>query len=120
MLSPHVLIYKFPITAISSITNRGTGLMISGMYIFGGISLGCNIDLFHHYTKLENKYKKIINYSILFPNIYHLYGGIRHYIWDKYPQLLTNKMVTKSSYILYGTSIATTLLIEKILKDNIE
>ena len=29
-ISPHVQIYKFPITAISSITNRLTGLSMSG------------------------------------------------------------------------------------------
>ena len=29
-VSPHVLIYKFPIAAITSIANRGTGLALSG------------------------------------------------------------------------------------------
>ena len=32
-ISPHVEIYKFPITAISSITNRVTGLALTGYFL---------------------------------------------------------------------------------------
>lgn len=117
ILSPHVSIYKFPITALSSITNRATGIAISGMYIIGGTSLLFNVDLIKHYEKLNDNHKKIIHYSLLFPNIYHLYGGIRHLLWDKYPKLLTNVSVTKSSYFIYGTSIGTTIILETIFNN---
>ena len=33
-ISPHVNIYKFPITAISSITNRISGLYLTGVFIW--------------------------------------------------------------------------------------
>ena len=33
IISPHVNIYKFPITAVSSITNRLTGLALTGLFI---------------------------------------------------------------------------------------
>ena len=36
-ISPHVNIYKFPVTALSSITTRLTGLYLSGLFIAGGI-----------------------------------------------------------------------------------
>ena len=48
-ISPHVQIYKFPITAISSITNRVTGLGITGMYIGLGGSLLMNQNVMELY-----------------------------------------------------------------------
>ena len=36
-LSPHVTIYKFPITAISSIATRLSGVYLFGLFIGGGI-----------------------------------------------------------------------------------
>ena len=98
IISPHVNIYKFPITAVSSITNRLTGLALTGLFIGTGISNIFNLDLIKKYDKLENNYKKVINYSVIFPATYHTFGGIRHFIWDKYPQLLNNKQVQKSSF----------------------
>ena len=36
-ISPHVNIYRFPITAISSITNRITGVYLTGIFIGSGL-----------------------------------------------------------------------------------
>ena len=62
---------NFPITAISSITNRVTGLGITGMYIGLGSSLLFNKNVFELYDKAPQPAKSIINYTVLFPNIYH-------------------------------------------------
>ena len=37
-ISPHVNIYKFPVTAVSSILTRLSGLYLSGAFVVGGIS----------------------------------------------------------------------------------
>ena len=50
-VSPHVQIYKFPIAAISSITNRITGLGVTGMYIGLGSSLLFNKNVLDLYDK---------------------------------------------------------------------
>ena len=121
IISPHVNIYKFPITAVSSITNRLTGLALTGLFIGTGISNIFNLDLIKKYDKLEKNYKKVINYSVIFPATYHTFGGIRHFIWDKYPQLLNNKQVQKSSFLLMGGSVVYTILFEKfVLKSNLK
>ena len=121
IISPHVNIYKFPITAVSSITNRLTGLALTGLFIGTGISNIFYLDLIKKYDKLENNYKKVINYSVIFPATYHTFGGIRHFIWDKYPQLLNNKQVKKSSFFLMGGSVVYTILFEKfVLKSNLK
>ena len=110
-LSPHVNVYKFPITAISSITTRLTGLSLSGIFIVSGLICYTDIDYNLYYNKLDNFSKSLINNSIIFSCTYHTFGGIRHFIWDKYPKLLTNNSVTRSSYLLFGTSLLTTFII---------
>ncbi len=113
-ISPHVEIYRFPITALSSITNRITGLYLTGVFIGTGTIGFINPDLLSNYNKLENKYKIFLEYSVYFCSAYHIFGGIRHFIWDRYPYLLTNKAVTQSSYVLYGTSIVSCIIIDKL------
>lgn len=116
-ISPHVTIYKFPITAISSITTRVTGVYFTGLFIAGGIAKLTNKDefLYDKYTHLNNTLKSAIHYSVIAPFIYHTYGGIRHFIWDKYPNLLTNKSVAKSSYLLFGLTGVSSILAEKLI-----
>lgn len=117
-ISPHVQIYKFPITAVSSITTRLTGVSLSGFFIFGGLCCltGQENKVAKEYEKLNNYSKKILNYSFIYPCTYHTLGGIRHFIWDKYPSLLRNNAVSKSSIILIGTSFPLTYLIEYLIK----
>tara|TARA_B100000035_G_scaffold203371_1_gene173984 strand:- start:2371 stop:2742 length:372 start_codon:yes stop_codon:yes gene_type:complete len=119
-ISPHVQIYKFPITAISSITTRLTGLYLTGLFVAGGISKINNYDkvVIDKYNNLNSKFKTVINYSIIFPLTYHTYGGLRHFLWDKFPNLLTNKSVVKSSYLLFGLTGVSSILAEKIINKN--
>ena len=120
-ISPHVNIYKFPITAISSIMNRVTGLGITGIYVISGSMLLFNKNPITYYEKLHNYPKTAINYGIIFPTFYHTFGGIRHFIWDKYPHLLSNVKVTQSSIGVIGLSIASSFIYEKyIIKNNLK
>jgi len=65
-VSPHVSIYKFPVTAISSIATRLSGLYLSGAFVTIGISeLMQNKKLYNTYDSLDNKYQKAINYSFI-------------------------------------------------------
>ena len=120
-ISPHVTIYKFPVTAISSIATRITGVYLSGLFVAGGISKLIEKDkyLCDKYSNLNSNLKTAFHYSIIFPSVYHTYGGIRHFIWDKYPKLLNNKSVAKSSFILFGLSSLTSILTEKLINKNI-
>ena len=112
-ISPHVQIYKFPITALSSITNRVTGLAFTGIYVASGVSLLFNVDVQKYYSDMRPASKTFINYGVLFPAIYHTYGGLRHMIWDKYPNLLQNMSVKRSSIALFLLSAGTTALYEQ-------
>ena len=103
-VSPHVTIYKFPIGAITSVMNRITGASISVFFIGGGLTHLYGHNPISIYDSLNNYQKPVVDFTILFPNVYHSFGGLRHFIWDKYPQYLTNPKVTKSSYSLLGIS----------------
>ena len=118
-ISPHVTIYKFPITAISSIATRLSGLYLSGLFTIGGVAcyLKREDEIKNMYLTLDNKYQSAINYSIIIPTTYHTLGGMRHLIWDKYPKLLNNKSVARSSIVLFGlTGISCYFIENKILK----
>lgn len=114
-ISPHVNIYKFPITAISSIATRLSGLYLSGAYVGFGMGTLCGINFVEKYKELENYKRRMINYTLITPSVYHTFGGMRHFIWNKYPSLLTNNKVAKSSYILFGATIGTSIMVENYL-----
>lgn len=44
-------------------------------------------------------------FAVAFPLVYHYLGGVRHFIWDSKPDLLTNVDVEKASYGLVGASV---------------
>ena len=105
-ISPHVTIYKFPITALSSITNRATGMFLSTNFVCLGTLCLLNKEnqLYNAYQNTSDVKKNIIHIFYLFPISYHTLGGIRHFIWDVKPNLLTNTSVQQSSLALFVSS----------------
>lgn len=108
-VSPHVSIYKFPITALTSITNRVTGTLLSvGVTGIAGLSV-VGVDVASTMSTLGSitAIGYVLKFGVSFPLIYHYLGGIRHLVWDKLPEtMLQADMVEKSSYILVGSSAA--------------
>jgi len=118
-ISPHVQIYKFPITAISSIATRVSGIGLTGMFIGAGTIclLNKEKEIMEKFNKLDLTYKKAISYTLLTPTVYHTLGGVRHFVWDKYPNFfLNNKAVARSSILLFGLTLPLTYFSEKIIK----
>merc|ERR1712066_371248 len=60
--SPHLTIYKMQLTAVLSITHRGTGLLQSAL-LSGAAILAAK-------------------FAIAFPFTFHLFNGIQHLVWD--------------------------------------
>jgi len=116
-ISPNIFIYSFPITALSSITNRITGVYLTKLFLLGGVTSFFEYDkiLLDKYNNCDKNIKKVIDYSVIFSGTYHTYGGIRHFIWDKFPHLLNKSTVSLHSKILFGITIPTTYIIEKLL-----
>lgn len=108
-VSPHVLIYDFPIAALSSITNRVTGVALS----FGAAGLataeilgGSGTSLWIMQTIGSQGFliSSAAKFSVAFPVVYHFGGAIRHFAWDYTPEYLENADVEKSSKALFGVS----------------
>ena len=117
-ISPHVTIYKFPITALSSISTRLSGLYLSGIFVGYGMTQLIGIDMYKSYGKLHGAKKSIVDYSLLIPGTYHAFSGMRHFVWDRYPSLLNNNHVARSSYFLFGVTLGTSIVTERYLNFN--
>jgi succinate dehydrogenase (ubiquinone) cytochrome b560 subunit len=51
----------------------------------------------------------LLKFGVAFPLVYHYMGGVRHIMWDKAPDSLTNEAVQQSSLILIGAASAVSL-----------
>eukprot|EP00592_Proboscia_alata_P008799 CAMPEP_0194364100 /NCGR_PEP_ID=MMETSP0174-20130528/11997_1 /TAXON_ID=216777 /ORGANISM="Proboscia alata, Strain PI-D3" /LENGTH=144 /DNA_ID=CAMNT_0039137937 /DNA_START=134 /DNA_END=568 /DNA_ORIENTATION=- len=107
-VSPHVTIYAFPIMALSSITNRITGIALSG--IAGGMGLmeltcgsGSVLSLMQDIGTMSTL-APLTKITLGFSFTYHYLGGLRHVYYDKLPDKLTNVNAEQTSYALYATS----------------
>lgn len=109
-VSPHVTIYAFPITAVSSVLNRFTGVALClGVYGIAGSSL-LGVDVVSLTSALGNSLVgPLARSAVAFPLVYHYLGGVRHIVWDNVPSLLETKDATNSSYLLIGGSAVISL-----------
>lgn len=85
-ISPHLQIYKLPLTAVLSITHRITGVFLTISSIILMYWLGSLVSGLNMYIKALNFFNTFIGKSILFlitlNFIYHMLNGIRHLAWD--------------------------------------
>jgi len=100
-VSPHVTTYAFPTVAISSITQRVTGVALTvGV---GGIAasalVGADVAVLAASIACTP-----IKFGVAFPLVYHYFGGVRHVLWDRNPAMLQNKEAEQSAYLLMGGS----------------
>ena len=85
-LSPHLQIYRLPLTAILSVLHRMTGVLLSlGLValVIWVTALAIHVDL---YNQIHHFFTGWIGQSLLVAwtvTLYlHLCNGIRHLIWD--------------------------------------
>ncbi len=85
-LSPHLQIYRLPLTAITSIVHRATGvaaavgmiyLVIWLMGIAEGASAFQDTQSF-----LESGFGRVLLFFWTFALFFHFVHGIRHLVWD--------------------------------------
>ena len=106
-ISPNVTIYKFPVSAISSIANRFSAVGMSFAFV-GGSALGLvgadvpgliymaqdTIPLFAPASKL----------LVAFPMSYHGLCAARHSLWTYKPELINNVEGASSSYAVFAAA----------------
>jgi succinate dehydrogenase / fumarate reductase cytochrome b subunit len=84
--SPHLQIYKLPLTGIISITHRMTGVMLSAglilfVYIISALANGA--DSYAAMQSVMNLWLlKLVCLGFIYGLFFHLCHGVRHLIWD--------------------------------------
>jgi succinate dehydrogenase (ubiquinone) cytochrome b560 subunit len=106
-LSPHVTVYHFPISAISSIANRFCGVGMSFAFV-GGAALGfVGADvpaLIYMAQDAIPFFAPASKMLVTFPISYHMLCAARHSLWTYKPELINNTDGPNSSYAIFAAS----------------
>ena len=85
-LSPHLQVYRLPLTAVLSITHRLTGLAIvlgAMLLVFALFSVAAGPQAYATtYALADSWLGRVVLIAFTFALYFHLCNGIRHLIWD--------------------------------------
>jgi len=108
-ISPHVTIYSQPIPAISSITNRVTGVLLTiGVSAMGLTALSGSCDIPAYVAAFQHSAPALVPVAravVAWPLIYHTLAGVRHLYWDYTAKGMDLATVEMSSKLLIATSV---------------
>jgi succinate dehydrogenase / fumarate reductase, cytochrome b subunit len=85
-VSPHLQVYKLPLTGVISILHRMTGVLLSAglilvVYVLYAVAGGSNT-----YTAMQDfmrpVFMQVIYWGFIYALFFHLCHGVRHIIWD--------------------------------------
>ena len=85
-LSPHLQVYKLPLTALMSISHRATGIALSAgtLYlVWQLLAAASGPDAYEIFQRFAGSWLGILvlfGWSVAL--FYHLMNGIRHLVWD--------------------------------------
>lgn len=84
--SPHLQVYRLPLTGIISITHRMTGVMLTtGLILFVYVisALAGGVDAYAAMQSVMNLWLiKLVCWGFVYALFFHLCHGVRHLIWD--------------------------------------
>ncbi len=113
-LSPHLQVYRLPLTAVVSVTHRMTGVLLSvGLILFvvSLVVIQCGSSSFHAMQVfIHAPLVSLAIWLMVYALFFHLCHGIRHLIWDLgegYDKVLMNYYIIlelSASVILTGLS----------------
>jgi succinate dehydrogenase cytochrome b subunit len=85
-LSPHLQVYRLPLTGLISITHRMTGVMLSlglvfVVYLISALAAGeqCFMAL---QEVMQMLLAQVVLWGFIYALFFHLCHGVRHLIWD--------------------------------------
>jgi succinate dehydrogenase / fumarate reductase cytochrome b subunit len=117
-LSPHLSVYKFKYTLVTSIANRFAGFVLSvGLLIlvYWLVSLAAGARAYAQARGiLSLGVFKPIYFLLLAAFVYHLVAGVRHLVWDC-GLGLERASARRSAWLVAAVSIALTLILAYFL-----
>ncbi len=110
-LSPHISIYRWPVTMVTSILHRATGIaMAAGFIVLVGwlFDAASGPEVYAKFLGVMNStlgWILLVGWSYAF--FYHLSNGIRHLVWDT-GRGLEKEQATASAWFVIVASIVLT------------
>lgn len=96
-LSPHLQVYRLPLTAIISVTHRMTGVLLTAGLLLFVVSLAmiqCGASSFNTMQAfIQLPLVELALWLMIYALFFHLCHGVRHLFWDSgetYDKLLMN------------------------------
>lgn len=85
-LSPHLQVYRLPLTAVLSISHRATGVMLSlGLILWVAFLMAAAGGESSYATAraiLDSFLGRLLLWGWIYALFFHLCHGVRHLIWD--------------------------------------
>lgn len=107
-LSPHLTIYRWPITMAASIVHRGTGLLLAAgtlilaWWLIAAASGPDAYDLF--INSIGSGIGRLVLFGVVWSLSFHLLNGLRHLFWDLgYGYALSTARI--SAAVVFGLSL---------------
>lgn len=110
-LSPHLQVYRLPMTALMSISHRISGVILAGgcllvmAFLFAAAAGEKYYNLVMGYA--QTPYGGWFMIAWAFVLYYHLFNGIRHLIWDTV-HLITKEKAEAAGWVVLIATIGLT------------
>lgn len=112
-LSPHLQIYKLPVTGVLSITHRLTGILLSVGLFFVVYLLSLLPEGPEAYAAMQSIMRqglmRVLFWGFMLALFIHVCHGIRHLIWDT-GKSLERETLTRYAIMELAASVILTLL----------
>ena len=106
-LSPHLDVYKLPLSALLSVIHRGTGAFLSVgsiVLVWWLMSLADGEESFLTAQAFLGSFiGRLVLFGWTFALFFHLANGIRHLVWDC-GYGFEKEIVSKSSWVVIGSA----------------
>jgi len=107
-LSPHLQIYRWPVTMATSITHRATGMALAAgtlLVAWWLIATASGTDAYDTFsTVARSPLGLLILFGFVWSLAFHLLNGIRHLVWDS-GYGFEVKTAERSGILVYALSL---------------